>query len=86
MVSAVTRDVLTPRAKVRSNFIRLRVSPAAHEDAWDLCSVAVRYGGVEVEDCCFVFPNEESWLTAMEVLRFRFGLEYFEVVDSRESV
>ena len=87
MVSTVTRDVLTPRAAARSSCIRLKVSPAAREDAWDLYGVAVRYGGVEVHDCCFVFPNEESWLTALEVLRLRFGPEYFEAVDSgsRES-
>ena len=30
----------------------------------------------------FVFPNEESWLTALDVLRRRFGPEYFEAVDS----
>ena len=44
--------------------------------------VAVRYGGVEVHDCCFAFPNEERRLTALEALRFRFGPEYFEAVDS----
>jgi hypothetical protein len=82
IVSTVTRDVLTPRAKARSYYIRLKVSPAAREDAWDLCGVAVRYGGVEVHDCCFAFPNEERWLTALEALRFRFGPEYFEAVDS----
>jgi len=82
MVSTVTRDVLTPRAKARSYCIRLKVSSAAREDAWDVCGVAVRYGGVEVHDCCFVFPNEESWLTALDVLRRRFGPEYFEAVDS----
>ena len=82
MVSTVTRDVLTPRAKARSYCIRLKVSPAAHEDAWDLFGVAVYYGGVEVDDCCFVFPNEESWLTALEALRLRFGPQYFEAVDS----
>ena len=80
--STVTRDVLTPRAKARSYCIRLKVSPAVREDAWDLCGVALQYGGVEVHDCCFVFPNEESWLTALEVLRVRFGPEYFEAVDS----
>jgi hypothetical protein len=84
IVSTVARDVLTPRAKAHRYCIRLKVSPAAREDAWDLCGVAVRYGGVEVHDSCFVFPNEESWLIALEVLRFRFCFEYFEAVDSGE--
>ena len=82
MVSTATRNVLTPRAKARSYCIRLKVSPAAREDAWDLCGVAVHYGGVEVHDCCFAFPNEERWLSALEVLRFHFGPEYFDAVDS----
>ena len=83
MVSTVTRDVLTPPCENTCSYcIRLKVSPAAREDAWDLCGVAVHYGGVEVDDCCFVFPNEESWLTALDVLRRRFGPEYFEAVDS----
>ena len=82
IVSTVTRDVLIPRAKARSYCIHLKVSQAAREDAWDLCRVAVHYGGVEVHDCCFAFPNEERWLTALEVLRFRFGPEYFEAIDS----
>ena len=82
VASTVTRDVLTPRAKARRYCIRLKIAPAAREDAWDLCGVAVHYGGVEVRDCCFAFPNEERWLTALEVLRFRFGSEYFEALDS----
>ena len=82
IVSTVARDVLTPRAKVRSHCIHLKVSPAAREDAWDLCRVAIQYGGVEVHDCCFTFANEERWLAALEALRFRFGPEYFEAVDS----
>jgi hypothetical protein len=85
IVSTVSRDVLAPRTKARSYCIRLRVSVAAREDAWDLCRVAAHYGGVEVHDCCFAFPNEERWLTALEALRFRFGLEYFEVVDSGKN-
>ena len=82
MVSTVTRDVLTPRAKACRYCIRLKVSPAAREDAWDVFAVTVRYGGAEVYDGCFVFQNEESWLTALDVLRRRFGPEYFEAVDS----
>ena len=85
IASTVARGKLTPRAKARSYCIRLKISPAAREDAWDLCRVAVDYGGVEVYDCCFAFPNEERWLTALEVLRFRFGPEYFEPVDLGES-
>ena len=86
MISSTNqRDALRRSSKVRKYWIRLRISPAAREDAWDLCGVAVHYGGVEVRDCCFAFPNEERWLTALEVLRFRFGPEYFEAVDLGES-
>ena len=85
MVSIATRGVLPPRAKARSYCIRLKVSPAAREDAWDLCRVAVQCGGVEVHDCCFAFPNEERWLSALEALRFRFGPEYFEAVELLDS-
>jgi len=82
MVSRDTTDVMVPHAKACSYCIRMKISPAAREDAWDVSEVAVRYGGVEVHDCCFVFSNEESWLTALEVLQLRFGFEYFEAVDS----
>ncbi len=86
MISSTNqRDALRRSSKARKYWIRLRISPAAREDAWDLCGVAVHYGGVEVRDCCFAFPNEERWLTALEVLRFRFGPEYFEAVDLGES-
>jgi hypothetical protein len=86
IVSTVASNALTPRAKTSSYCIRLKVSPAAREDAWDLCGVAVHYGGVEVHECCFAFPDEERWLIALEVLRFRFGPEYFEPGDSGESI
>ena len=85
IVSAVARDVLAPRAKARSYCIRLKVPPAAREDAWEIFRVAVDYGGIEIHDCCFAFPNEEQWITALEVLRFRFGPEYFEAVDSNKT-
>lgn len=62
--------------------IRLRVSPRAREDAWELCRIAVHYGGVEVQDCCFAFASEEQWLAALEALRFRFGPEYFQPLDA----
>ena len=77
--------MLTRRAKARRYRIRLKISPAAREDAWELCRLALNYGGVEVHDCCFVFPNEERWLTAWEALRFRFGPEYFEAAETEEN-
>ena len=85
IVSAVAQGVLTPHAKTRRYHIRLRISPAAREDAWEICRVALNYGGVEVRNCCFGFTNEERWLSALEVLRFRFGPEYFEAVHSGAS-
>ena len=80
------KDLLALRSKAGSYCIRLKISPTAREDAWELCQVAAHYGGVEVGDCCFDFSNEERWLTALEVLRFRFGPEYFEPGDSDESI
>jgi hypothetical protein len=85
IASTVERDVPASRSRLGRYCIRLKVSPAAREDSWELFRVAVHYGGVEVHDCCFAFPSEERWLTALEVLRFRFGPEYFEPVDSGES-
>ena len=83
-VSRVSRDVAAAPAKARRYRIRLKISPAAREDAWEICRVALELGGVEVHDCCFAFPNEERWLSASEALRFRFGPEYFEAVDTGE--
>ena len=77
-------DVSTPRANARRYWIGLKIAPADREDAWELCRVAVHYGGVEVDDCCFAFPNEERWLSALDALRLRFGTEYFETVESTE--
>jgi hypothetical protein len=85
ILSRVAREVLPPRAKARRYRIRLKISPAAREDAWEICRVAFNYGGVEVHDCCFAFPNEERWLSALEALRFRFGPEYFEAVELLDS-
>jgi hypothetical protein len=86
IASTVGRDVRTSRSRVGRYCIRLKVSPAAREDAWELCRVAAHYGGVEVRDCCFAFAGEERWLTALEALQFRFGPAYFEAVDSLESI
>ena len=61
--------------------LRLRVSVVEREDAWDLCQAAIRYGGVEVRECCFAFANEERRATAADALRFRFGPGYFEEID-----
>ena len=85
IASTVKRDTLTSRSRMGRYCIRLKVSPAAREDAWDLCRVAIDYGGIEVHNCCFAFPNEERWLSALEALRFRFGAEYFDAVDSGEN-
>ena len=86
MVSRVAKDVWTPRAKARRYRIWLKISPAAREDAWEICRFALNYGGTEVHDCCFAFSNEERWLSALEALRLRFGPEYFEAVDSGEGI
>jgi hypothetical protein len=70
----------------RSHYlIRLRIASAAREDAWEMCQLAHRLGGVEVRECCFAFADEEQWVTALESLRFRFGPEYFEPVDAAPS-
>ncbi len=79
-------NLLASRSKAGRYCIRLKISPAAREDAWELCRVAAHYGGVEVRDCCFAFSNEERWLTTLEMLRFRFGPEYFEPGVSGESI
>ena len=86
IASTVERDAIASRSRVGRYCIHLKVSPAAREDAWELCRVAADYGGVEVQDCCFAFPNEERWLTALEAIRFRFGSEYCEAIDSVASV
>ncbi len=82
IASKAARGTSTPRAKARRYGIRLRISPADREDAWELGRVAAQYGGAEVRDCFFVFPSEEGWRSALETLRFRFGPEYFEPVES----
>ena len=69
----------------RTYRIYLKISSADREDAWELCRVALRYGGVEVSDCCFAFVNKERWLSAMESLRFQFGPEYFDAVGLPET-
>ena len=85
IASPVGTDVPASPSKPRSYCIHLKISPAAREDAWELCRVALHYGGVEVSDCCFVFANAERWRMALEALRFGFGPEYFEAIDSAET-
>ena len=86
MISSTVRgDTLRRCPTAGKYWIRLRVAPKDREDAWDLCRAALHYGGVEVRDCCFAFASEEQWLTASEALRFRFGPEYLETVDSAEG-
>ena len=80
-----SRPVLARRASQGNYRIRLKISPADREDAWDLFRVALQCGGVEVQDCCFAFATEERWLTALESLRFRFGSEYFEAIEAAET-
>lgn len=71
--------------RLRSYRIYLNISPADREDAWEMCRVALHYGGVEVSDCCFAFANQDRWMMALESLRFRFGPKFFEAVDSTET-
>ena len=79
------RELRTPRLGAGRHCIRLKISPADREDAWELCRVMLQYGGVEVSDCCFTFANRERWLMAVESLHWQFGPEYFEAVDSAET-
>ena len=65
-------------------WIRLKVPASAREDAWELGQTASYYGGVEVCDCCFAFVNEEQRSAALEVLRWRFGRDYWESLDVSE--
>jgi len=85
VASAVGRDALTSGSIAGPYCIRLKISPADREDAWGLYRTALRYGGVEVSDCYFSFANAERWLMAAESLRFQFGPEYFEVLDSADT-
>ena len=71
--------------KPRDYCIQLKISPAVREDAWELCRVVLKHGGVEVSDCCFTFVNKERWLAAVEALRTGFGPEYFEAADAAET-
>ncbi len=75
-----SRDALS-RLRYR---IHLKIPPVDREDAWELCRVVLRYGGVEICDCCFAFASAERRLMALESLRFQFGPEYFEAVESTE--
>jgi hypothetical protein len=83
--STIGNDTPASASKPRDYWIRLRISPEDREDAWDLCRVALNYGGVEVRACCFAFADKEQWLAAMETLRFRFGPDYLEPFDSTET-
>ena len=46
--------------------IQLRITPENREDAWDVCGVVERFGGVEVAEGCFAFSTEQRWLMAVE--------------------
>jgi hypothetical protein len=87
MIAAnVGSDMLGRSARPGNYCVHLKVSPADREDAWDLCRVAVRYGGVEIHDGCFVFATEERWLAALDAIRFRFGPEYIDYIKSAEGL
>lgn len=60
--------------------IRLTITPSNREDAWDLCGLVERCGGVEVSDGCFAFDTEQRRIFALESLRTQFGPTYFEAV------
>jgi hypothetical protein len=60
--------------------IRLKIPPAAREDAWDWYRVAIQCGGREIRCGCFAFPDEERWLEALETLRHQFGIAYCETL------
>lgn len=64
--------------------ICLKVPVSDCEDAWEMCQTALYYGGVKVCDGCFAFPSEERRMATLESLRFRFGPEYSENVDTSE--
>jgi hypothetical protein len=85
ITSPVGINVPASLSQPRTYFIDLKISPAHREDAWDLCRVALQYGGVEVSDGRFAFADEEQWLMALESLRFHFGPEYFHPVESSED-
>ena len=83
--TAVTGLARTSRGKPGTYCIRLKISPTAREDAWELCRVVGHYGGVEICDCCFLFANEEQRSAASEALRFRFGAGFFEETEATFS-
>lgn len=83
--TAVGRNARTPVGTPRNYWICLKISAADREDAWDLCRIALHYGGVEVSDCCFTFASKERWSAALEALRLGFGPEYFEAFDIAEA-
>ena len=85
IASTPDRTVLNPQPKTCTHYIRLKISPAAREDAWEMWQTAVRYGGVEVRDCCFAFQSEDRWLMTWETLRLHFGPEYIDVLESDET-
>jgi hypothetical protein len=72
----------TSASQPQDYWIRLKIAPEDREDAWDMCRVALNYGGIEVGDCCFAFADKEQWLTTLETLRFRFGPEYLDPIDA----
>ncbi len=82
---SVERGIPVSSAKPRDYRIHLKISPADREDAWELCRVALHYGGVEVSEGCFDFANKERWLMALESLRWQFGPEYFQASEPVEE-
>ncbi len=69
----------------RDYCIQLRITPENREDAWDVCGVVERFGGVEVAEGCFAFSTEQRWLMAVEALRAKFGPTYFEATARRNA-
>jgi len=78
---AIQRTTPCKPPKCGDYWVRLKVPASAREDAWELGQTASLYGGVEVCDCCFAFVNEERRSAALEILRWRFGRDYWESVD-----
>ena len=65
--------------------IQLKITPENREDAWEVCGVVERFGGVEVAEGCYAFGTEQRWLMAVEVLRAQFGPTYFEAAARRRA-
>lgn len=85
IIPTIGSDARDRGQEPRNYCVHLKISAADREDAWDLLRMAMRYGGVEIDDCCFAFATEEQWQAAMDALRFQFGPEYFEGVKPTEE-